>query len=88
MLLACLNRLPFAMTGLGPQNKNRPVSPMKSLLKLTAVLATVLALGVIATGCKEKTTEEKMTDAAKDGMKKTDEAAKDAAKKVDEAMKK
>ena len=72
---------------------------MKSLTKLFATLVAILALGVVATGCKEKTPMEKAgddmkkaaestADAAKDAAQKTADAAKDAAKKAEDAVKK
>ena len=61
---------------------------MKSLTKLFAILTAILALGVLATGCKEKTTEEKLADDLKKSAEKAGEAAKDAAKAVEGAIKK
>ncbi|HTH46324.1 MAG TPA: YtxH domain-containing protein [Candidatus Limnocylindria bacterium] len=70
---------------------------MKTLLKLSATLIAILSLGVLATGCKEKTPMEKAgddikkaaestADAAKDAAAKTADAAKDGAKKVEDAV--
>jgi hypothetical protein len=61
---------------------------MKPITKLFALLTTVLALGVITTGCKEKTTEEKLADDLKKSAEKAGDAAKDAGKAVEDAVKK
>lgn len=72
---------------------------MKTLIKLLATFTAILSLGVLATGCKEKTPAEKagddikkaaesVGDAAKDAANKTADAAKDTAKKVEDAVKK
>lgn len=61
---------------------------MKSFSKLSALLAAIFALGLLATGCKEKTPEEKAADAMSDAAKKTGDAAKDASKAAEDAAKK
>lgn len=61
---------------------------MKITKKLLTLLAALVALGFVSTGCKEKTPEEKVVDAVKDAAEKTGDAAKDAAKKVEDAVKK
>ena len=74
-------------------------STMKTLIKLSATLAVILSLGVVASGCKEKSPMEKAgddikkaaestADAAKDAAQKTADAAKEAAKKAEDAVKK
>ena len=60
---------------------------MKVLTKLLATCVAVLALGVAATGCKEKTEADKMAEAAKDAADKTAAATKDAAQKAEGAAK-
>jgi hypothetical protein len=47
-----------------------------------------IALGLLATGCKEKTTEEKLADDLKKSAEKAGEAAKDAGNAVKDAVKK
>ena len=61
---------------------------MKSFSKLSASLIAILALGLLATGCKEKTTEEKLADDLKKSAEKAGEAAKDAGNAVKDAVKK
>jgi hypothetical protein len=61
---------------------------MKSLIKLSASLIAILALGLLATGCKEKTTEEKLAYELKKSAEKAGEAAKDAGNAVKDAVKK
>lgn len=60
---------------------------MKLLTKFLSTWLAVIALGVVGTGCKEKTQEEKLADAAKDAAQKTEAAVKDAAKKMEGAAK-
>lgn len=57
---------------------------MKTLTKQFVLIAIVAAaIAALGTGCKEKTTTEKMKDAASDAG----DAAKDAAKKTGDAIK-
>jgi len=57
---------------------------MKNLTKQIVLIAVVAAaITAVGTGCKEKTTTEKMKDAASDAG----DAMKDAAKKTGEAVK-
>ena len=60
---------------------------MSKTRKLLSLVALLIPLSFLGSGCKEKTESEKAADAIKDAAKKTEEAAKDAAKKTEEAIK-
>ncbi len=56
-------------------------------MKKIFVLITCLTLALAFTGCKEKSTEEKLQDAATEMKKDADKAAKDLEKDAEKAKK-
>jgi len=56
-------------------------------MKKILVLLMCVTVAVAFTGCKEKTTEEKLQDTAKEMKKDADKAAKDLEKDADKAKK-
>ncbi|MDD2600940.1 MAG: hypothetical protein PHO37_17240 [Kiritimatiellae bacterium] len=57
-------------------------------MKRLTVLALLVVAIVAVSGCKEKTTEEKLQDAAKQAEKDMERGAKDLNKKLDNALSK
>lgn len=55
-------------------------------MKRLVILAMLMVATVAVSGCKEKTTEQKLKDAAKQAEKDMNRGAKDLNKKLDSAL--
>lgn len=61
---------------------------MTKTQRILGLLASLVVLGSLGAGCKEKSESEKAADAIKEAAEQTEKAAKEAAKKAEDALRK